>query len=704
MKNYRPEIDGLRAIAIILVICFHYFPELIKGGFVGVDIFFVISGYLITNIITTNLHNKSFSFFKFYGNRITRIFPSLIVVLFFSMLFGYFVLHEYEFIILGREVGGGAFFYSNILYWMESGYFDRSAESKPLIHLWSLAIEEQFYILFPLILYLSYKKKIDFLTTIIIFLIFSFVSNIFLTYSKSTAAFYLLENRGWELLIGSAISMYNPFINGHNFRKCKKFIFNLMSLIGLGIILISVIFIDRKSLFPGYLALLPTLGAGLILISGSNSLLNKYFLSTKTLTSLGLISYPIYLWHWLLYVFLVAIYSGTPPVDIRLALIFFVIFISYATYKFIELPIKNSASKYKNFILILLLFFLGLIGICMPRIISQISNFDTNKIRDPSWSKISPTAVYSHNINDRDKQVPIISTAKNNPEVNIIHGSNFTDDFSWPDSEIADSNCLGKYRETMYCRLSGSDQETVAIIGDSHANHFFRGLDVQFSVNNKTLVNLGASGCPPLLNISSNRSNESDWCNTANMNSLIKNIANNSKITTVILAANWNLYILGARFNTKAEDPQWELRSKSYPDLDTNPLVFTNSLQDTLNIFKNSGKKIIILKQIPELNFHPKSCIESRKISVRSQNGSCNISRSAVEKYLRTSNTIFNSIISTNPEILVIDPVNFLCSSGNCELNHDGLSLYRDEIHLSKYGSAYFAYLLIKNFPGIFAE
>ncbi|MDP3004588.1 acyltransferase, partial [Methylotenera sp.] len=204
--KYRPDIDGLRAVAVLSVVIYHAFPKFIRGGFIGVDIFFVISGFLISTIIFGSLERNSFNFIEFYSRRIKRIFPALLLVLTASFVFGWFALLADEYKQLGKHIAGGAGFISNFLFWKESGYFDNAAETKPLLHLWSLGIEEQFYIVWPLLLWLAWKKRFNLLTITILVAVISFALNISKVHSDAVAAFYSPQTRFWELLVGSVLA------------------------------------------------------------------------------------------------------------------------------------------------------------------------------------------------------------------------------------------------------------------------------------------------------------------------------------------------------------------------------------------------------------------------------------------------------------------------------------------------------------------
>ena len=206
--KYRPDIDGLRAVAVLSVVAFHAFPEWIKGGFIGVDVFFVISGFLISTIIFENLDRGTFSFAEFYARRIKRIFPALIFVLSACLIFGWLSLLPEELNQLGKHILGGAGFVSNLVLWSESGYFDNSAETKPLLHLWSLGIEEQFYIVWPFLVWAAWKRKLNLFYVTLSLLVASFASNIWLIQANPVATFYSPLTRFWELLCGSLLALY----------------------------------------------------------------------------------------------------------------------------------------------------------------------------------------------------------------------------------------------------------------------------------------------------------------------------------------------------------------------------------------------------------------------------------------------------------------------------------------------------------------
>jgi peptidoglycan/LPS O-acetylase OafA/YrhL len=347
--DYRPDIDGLRAVAVLAVIGFHAFPTWIRGGFVGVDVFFVISGYLISTILFTGMERGSFSFVQFYRRRIRRIFPALIVVLLVCMAAGWFALFSFEYARLGKHVAGSAAFVSNFVLWSEAGYFDKDATTKPLLHIWSLGIEEQFYIVWPLLLFLTWRRKAATPALLVLLLVSSFALNVRTAAAADSAAdYYSPLTRFWELMAGAVLaylSLYQP-----PSRWVRQIIgagaahdraaSNIKAAAGLLLIAAAVLTIDETRDFPGWWALLPVVGTYLMIAAGPGAWINDKLLAARVLVAIGLISYPLYLWHWPLLSF-IRIVDGqpaSPPAAALAALLSFVL--AALTYLLVERPIR----------------------------------------------------------------------------------------------------------------------------------------------------------------------------------------------------------------------------------------------------------------------------------------------------------------------------------------------------------------------------
>src|SRR5258707_3234889 len=291
--EYRPDIDGLRAIAVLAVVGFHAFPYWVRGGFVGVDIFFVISGYLISANIFGALEASRFSFAEFYARRIKRIFPALLLLLVVVSVVAWFTLLPNEYKQIGKHTAAGASFVPNFVFWKEAGYFDTASEIKPLLHLWSLGIEEQFYVFWPLLLWAGAKRRNGFLLITLMVALMSFAVNVVTVHTDTAAAFYSPLSRIWELMIGGLLCYFRPPRASLTRRSL-----NWPAICGILLIGISVTSMNREMPLPGWLALLPTTGACLAIAAGPDAWLNRNLLSNPPMTWVGLISYPLYLWHW----------------------------------------------------------------------------------------------------------------------------------------------------------------------------------------------------------------------------------------------------------------------------------------------------------------------------------------------------------------------------------------------------------------------
>lgn len=493
---YRAEIDGLRAIAVLSVVVFHSFPNLLPGGFIGVDIFFVISGFLISTIIFENINHGHFDFFEFYRRRIRRIFPALIVVLISCLTLGWLVLLTDEYLQLAKHTMAGVGFISNFLLWRESGYFDNASETKPLLHLWSLGIEEQFYIFWPFFVWLAWRIKLNFFVLTVVLVILSFGLNVYSVEEEPISIFYSPLSRVWELLLGALIAYVSLQQSGPlaSLRqvaiKFSDFIcFTGVLLLGLGLILIN-----KAVPFPGAMALLPTVGTACIILSGSTPWLNRRLFNNRVLVWFGLISFPLYLWHWPLLSFARIIESATPSRYIRIAAVLISIALAWLTYRLIETPVRTKRVVFLNAsILSLILLCVGAAGYAI--VLNGGLPNRSHATLDAYEGDLGPANFHKY-INDHY----FLCTEKN----------------------IAAGSLL--WEGMVQCAQSkGTNLVDIALVGDSHAEHLF----------------LGLAEALPSKNVAFYIRNSPPYLNNPEYVSIFKHVVSDPQIRQVILTMWW---------------------------------------------------------------------------------------------------------------------------------------------------------------------
>ncbi|TAJ85075.1 MAG: acyltransferase [Reyranella sp.] len=391
-SNYRPDIDGLRAVSIIAVMLFHAFPDDFRGGFIGVDVFFVISGFLIGGLITQELDAHTFGFRTFYARRVRRIFPALVVVVAFVLWLGWNSMFAQEFRQLGRHVIAATLFVSNFALLDEVGYFDMEAHTKPLLHLWSLAIEEQFYLLWPLFAWALRNRRRLFVAATLVITLGSFAASV--TSTDNSAAFYLPSSRIWELAVGVLLAhVPRQSLAGWLKTPVSR---NVADLAGLGAIVLAASITDARS-FPGFWPLLPVLGAALVIATGPQAFSNRHLLASRPMVWVGKISYPLYLWHWPLFAYAWLAYGAKPPVEVRFALLAVSVLLAWLTYVLVEKPIRFGIGRsYPVPALSVAMLLLGMGGIAIldaqgvpGRSIAEINRSLAYDLRVPTDSRTS---------------------------------------------------------------------------------------------------------------------------------------------------------------------------------------------------------------------------------------------------------------------------------------------------------------------------
>lgn len=446
--RYRSDIDGLRGFAILSVVLFHAFPTVLRGGFVGVDIFFVISGFLISSIIFMSLQRNDFSFMEFYEHRIRRIFPALIIVLFSSCVVGRYVLLPDELKLLSKHIISGAGFVQNFILWKEHGYFDSASESKPLLHLWSLAIEEQYYLIYPLAIVVAWRLRFNVLHLVLGLCVCSFALNIHNIKIDPVGTFYLPQTRFWELFAGAALAYVHTIRHGlprEPFDQQLQQYRNVISLSGFILLVASVCTIEEGTGFPGWWAIMPVIGTVLVILAGPQSVMNRWVLANRAMVFVGLISYPLYLWHWPILSFLSIVETESPVSSILAGALLLSFGLAWLTYVYIEKPIRYGRS---------------------------------------SWGKMALLSA----------ALVALAIAGQYTRLSLKH----LDSFAGSGSR-ADTYCAAQFNPTGdLCRVVIKVPPTTLILGDSHAHLVFLGLEEK-QLNGMLVGNamlLGQTACP----------------------------------------------------------------------------------------------------------------------------------------------------------------------------------------------------------------
>ena len=651
--TYRPDIDGLRALAILPVVLFHAFPQWLPGGFIGVDIFFVISGYLITSILLKDIQQGRYSIKTFYARRVRRIFPALSIVLLFCLALGWVVLTAVEYRALGKHAAGGAGFIANIMLWKEAGYFDAAGDTKPLLHLWSLGIEEQFYIVWPLLLYFVFKRSWNVVWIIVVVAILSFGLNIGRIGVDPTGTFYSPLSRAWELALGALLA-HQAISPNLSWKGVIEKYSSSISVIGLLLIVLGFFVIHETRAFPGWWALLPAVGSALLIATGSGGLVNRLLLSNRALVWVGLISFPLYLWHWPLLSFARIIYSETPPVDVRVVLVLLSVFFAYLTYRLIEKPIRSSSSK-KPLIwaLSVLMLLICLAGIAVYKTKGVKSRHSGMLNADPA--SLDMGADRSRWANECG--IPF--------EAKLILKS---------------------------CYSPKDEKASFAVWGDSKGEAIFYGLAREAATQKGSQWMMIGNAIPmsgdiPRLSGRNARKNEY----------VLEALVKNDHLKAVLLApAARSIFSLGEVYTKEQLD--------SSPLFDEGITGIGNAIVE----LEKSGKRVIFLVDHPGFP-DPKSCISGgltkseflNQFLFRKENPLCKMS---YEQHMATNERyrlFIKTLQKNHPRLIVYDPTDLVCDLKNneCGIARDGKFLYSYGDHYSDYGNSLVAKEFLAQLP-----
>jgi peptidoglycan/LPS O-acetylase OafA/YrhL len=633
--KYRSDIDGLRAVAVLGVVIYHAFPWMIPGGFIGVDIFFVISGYLISGILYKGLKANGgdgnfspFSFREFYARRIRRLFPALITMLVITMAYGWLILLPDEFSQLGKHVAAGTLFIQNIVFWQESGYFDTAANLKPLLHLWSLAVEEQFYIFFPPLLIVLWKKPKILVPAMVVLLIATFILNVVMSAQNGVSDFFLTPYRAWEFLGGSLLAWWH-FDKGHQQSEEEEapMYREAFSWIGAFLLILGMASIHTGDPYPGWRALLPVAGTLLLMEGGRSAWINKKILSNPGVVWIGLISYPLYLFHWpaLSFVHIVKGESSKPGYILMALLVSLVL--TVLTYYFIEKKIRHNKSRWVIPMLVGVFMLTGVIG-CLSSIRIIQHNFLDIRIK----KLISA-------ITDRDS--------------------------------FDNKKPCTRSDEYFDYRAGGNDNKTL-FVGDSNMMQYQSRIDK--ILNNQKQSRHGAVfitkfGVPPIPNVI--RSDNKQFKNNSKI--VLDLIKSDPKISHVVLAARWNIY-----FNA---DSKWKINNLSLQRSDGRDAAI-NDLGKLIAKIVSNNKKVTLVLTIPT-----GSLLDPRNMLGRTFTGPVIVPLEVLKKesFIKENGDILMRIASVAKQngAEVIHPMDYLCTNGVCIAEDmDGIPIRYDDGHL----------------------
>ncbi|SMX47285.1 acyltransferase family protein [Actibacterium lipolyticum] len=650
MRAYRPDIDGLRAIAVLVVVFYHYGVPGFSGGYVGVDVFFVISGYLITSLISDEMRAGRFSFRNFYERRIRRIFPALFPVIAFSLIASWSVFALDDYRNLGQSAVAVSVFSSNILFWLEDGYFGPASHLKPLLHTWSLAVEEQFYFVVPLLLLALRRAGWVMLGLSLA----SLVAAQWMLTRDAAAAFYLMPFRFWELGVGCWIALVAlPAPRNGIYRA-------VLAGMGLLAILSASVFYTPNTVFPGLTALLPCLGTGAIIVAGNGAQSAvRRVLSTRPMVGIGKISYSFYLWHWP--VFVIAQYWLVDALSpLQVAVIFALsLLLSALSWRYVEQPFRARTGDGWR--------------IAPMRVFSSAIAASALTIGFGVAAHL--TAGFPARLPDNATKFQKIAR--------------FEPSRTCPETLKSDSST------DLICRFGTAANPTVLIWGDSHAIAVLPEFIRQAERSETSAIMMARPGCPPVADIERISSGYYD-CPT--FNARVADRAAGQGITKVVIIARWSAYFDGIGYGPLeafGHAGDVNLVSTASDKLPPAQALETH-LRKTVAKLMADGKQVFLIYPVPEFA-HDIPRVAMRGGAVAAEHLSTprqeHLSRS------ESARSALSSIVEKTGAIGLI-PDRLLCDDALCHASRDGVLLYKDNDHLSENGAKLISPILGKVFDG----
>jgi peptidoglycan/LPS O-acetylase OafA/YrhL len=656
--KYRNDLDGLRGIAATMAVMFHAYPTVLTGGYIGVEIFFVISGFLIGMILLQSTADGSFTFSEFYSRRVRRIFPALVVMLGSCAIAGWFLLLNDEYRHFGKHIVAGAGFVSNFAHWAEVNYFDTAADTKPLLHLWSLGVEEQFYIFLPPLLLLVARLRLNVLAVFGVMWVLSYGSNLYLTEVDRTAAFYSPLPRLWELFTGCILALWflKPPLWSQPLLTWRQipWAMDLIALLGMSMILIPMLTLQRQSYFPGPFTTPPIMGTALLIAVGGHSRFSRKVLSHGFLTWLGRISYPMYLWHWPLICMAHMIEGQIPPPEQRAALLAVALLLAVITYYGVEQPMRFGRLR----------------RIAVPLICSLL--LVVAAVGAVIW------------------QGGVLKYRAISQKEQVLGGSllvSLATDQEYTLPACAPNPAVGQLAAAM-CHAEGLEREGPLLVlwGDSHVRSW-RPVFVQIArERNLRLVIFDHPACPPLLHV--RVADAQPYCKPELMQDIAQSVAA-LHADQVVLISQWDLFMRG--FSIKGplstlthyltdslmDDPtdRHANANEEQASTETSKAAFQRQLPATVAQLRAAGADVLILKAPPILN-------ETVFSGYVRHTDTFEPSLAQHRKNTEFTSALIDSVVD-HLHVKSFDVAARWCNKEKCVAIENGLLVYGDDNHLT---------------------
>lgn len=633
---YRRDIDGLRAIAVLAVVLFHFGVPGVSGGFVGVDVFFVISGFLITSIIWRERQAGRFSFVDFWARRARRILPALFVMMATTLVAGWFLLAPKDYAALGRSVHYQATFSSNLLFARQHGYFDTASDIKPLLHTWSLAVEEQFYIVFPLLLTLLSSRLKYWRLALFGVLLVSFGMSVWAVTHQPQKAFYLLHLRAWELLAGAMLAVL-PMRNW----RASPAVAQGVSLVSMGLILIAVFGFDRHTPFPGAAALLPVLGVvGLIWANGQQHTWVGRLMSSRVMVGIGLISYSWYLWHWPVFVYAnYAAVDGLSTLELA-GLLLLSLVLGYLSWRFVEAPFREKRLLAGRKAILAA----GLAGIlCLG-----FTGLALREADGVPW-RLSEQALRYAQAKTWSPALMACMADKDTPD------------------------------DRLFCHFGPKGRSVSALVwGDSHATALIPALEDAANRHDISLVQASFAGCMPLDGLE-------NIARCAHFNQRVEKALAEQSFSDVVLAARWSLYLYGQMSGDK-EHALKEPGTGKYVRAVAEQR-FAQGLRERISGLRAAGHRVWLVKEVPLQEI----IVPYRLSRLAMMHRPVDREGLPLEEHVERQafiTRLFDELAAADSGVGVLDPAPLLCGAdGLCRVELNGRALYTDDNHLSDVGA-----------------